>query len=274
MSATEADSATVEPVIPALDTGPDPQIRAWQAAAFELQMQLEELKIAFRKVVGDNAELKLQLEEKERTVQLLTQNLAIWKTEAELFQKKWEEAHLAARASGIRLMTEGEHRLQRQLAESVRQLYETQQTRDRLHEQMLRLLEVSELLLQSVDGLTPQLQEMAKAQHAAAATMLAGLRKPIENFDAEPVARVDSAEFEGGQVLDVNPQLQLVVLNLGRVHGVVTGMPFIVLQSERVVAQVKVVDVREKISGALIEKTARSAAIKVGDRAKLGNMKD
>lgn len=270
LSATETNAANV-----GVEHRPaDAPLRALQETARELQFQLEELKIAFRKVVGDNTELKMQLEEKEETVQLLTQNLAVWKTEAELFQKKWEEAQLAARASGVKLMTEGERRLQKQLAESIRRLYQAQQERERLREQMVQLLEVTDLMLQQGDGLDPQLRRVAESQRDASKTMLAKLQRPIGPPTTNQVTKVDSAEFEGGRVMDVNPQLQLVVLNLGRAHGVVVGMPFLVLQEDRVVAQVKVVDVREKISGALIEKTEKSAVVKVGDRAKLGNLKN
>ena len=245
------------------------QVRALQDAT----LQLEEMKIAFRKVVGDNAEMKVQLQEKEKTVQLLTQNLAVWKTEAELFQHKWEEANLEAKASGVKLMTEGEQRLQKQLSESIRQLYETQQERERLRDQMLRLIEITELVLQKTENLDPQLKRLAEVQRDAALDVVQKLKVEPDQMGTNQVVMVTQAGGDAGRIIDVNKELQLVVMNLGRANGVAIGMPFLVMQSDTVIARVKVVDVREKISGALIERTEKSAHIGVGDRVKLNTEK-
>jgi hypothetical protein len=231
-----------------------------------LQLQLEELKLAFRKIVADNAELKLQIADKEKTAQLLTQDLTVWKTEAQLFQQKWEEAQLAAKASGAKLMSEGEQRLQKQLAESIRQLYETQQQRERLRDETQKLVELLVLVREKGDSLDPQVRRLVEVQLDSAANVLQSLK-------AEPAPdgtnQVASVAADAGRVLDVNRELQLVVLSLGRAHGVTIGMPFTVLRGDAVVAHVKVVDVREKISGALIDRMPRSARVEVGDMVKL-----
>lgn len=239
-----------------------------RATVGDLQIQLEELRIALRKMVGDNAELKLQIEEKERTVQLLTQNLAVWKTEAELFQKKWEEAQLAARASGVKLLSEGEQRLQKQLAESVRELYEAQQQRDRLRREMAVLLETTDQLLRSGDGIDPKRRKQAEEQHDRAWVALQAVRVETDARATNQVVDT-TATVQDCRVIEINRELQLVVLNVGRVHGVRVGMPFTVLHDDVVVAHVKTVDVREKISGALIERAEKSAPIRAGDRVKV-----
>ncbi|MSR64684.1 MAG: hypothetical protein EXS18_02765 [Verrucomicrobiae bacterium] len=249
------------------------QVKVLLDTAEVLQLQLEEMKIAFRKVVGDNAEMKIQLQEKEKTVQLLTQNLAVWKTEAELFQHKWEEANLEAKASGVKLMTEGEQRLQKQLSESIRQLYDTQQERERLREQLLRLIEVTGLVLAKSSDLDPQLKRMAEVQRDAALEAAQELKIEPELLATNRTAEVTQPGSEMGKIIDVNKELQLVVMSFGRVNGVVIGMPFLVMQGNVVIAQVKVVDVREKISGALIERAEKSVMIEVGDRVKLNTEK-
>jgi hypothetical protein len=245
----------------------DAKVKEWQDAAAVLELQLEELKIAFRKVVADNAELKLQAVEKERALEFLTQNLAVWKTEAELFQQKYEEAQLAAKTSGVKLLTEGERRLQKQLAESVRQLYETQRDRERLRAEMRRLVEVTGLLLDKGGPHDPHWKRLLEAERDAAQETLRAAGAGPEPEPATTEAPADA------RVLDVNKELQLVVLSLGRANGVTIGMPFLVLRGDTVLAHVKVVDVREKICGALIEKAERSTAIAVGDRVKLSATK-
>lgn len=72
-----------------------------------------------------------------------------------------------------------------------------------------------------------------------------------------------------GQVLDVNPELGLAVVDQGSRHGVRYGLPLTVLRGRRKVAKVRVVDVREALSGAVIEEMAGEDGPKPGDRAVL-----
>jgi hypothetical protein len=61
-----------------------------------------------------------------------------------------------------------------------------------------------------------------------------------------------------------------VVANLGHRHGVKVGMPFQVIRDERIIGTVRVVDVREKISGAVIQDSAsEKQQFKVGDRLRV-----
>jgi hypothetical protein len=58
-----------------------------------------------------------------------------------------------------------------------------------------------------------------------------------------------------------------VVGNLGEKQGVKIGMPMRVMRGERKIASLRVVDVRLKICGAVIqEMDSRKEKIKVGDR--------
>lgn len=54
-------------------------------------------------------------------------------------------------------------------------------------------------------------------------------------------------------VADVNTNLSMVVLSAGAGRGLKPGMTFAVMQGERAVARVRVVDVRRKVAGAVIE---------------------
>ena len=70
-------------------------------------------------------------------------------------------------------------------------------------------------------------------------------------------------------VLDVNPDLRLVVLNVGLLQGARIGMPLVVLRGDRVIAELKIVDVRQRICGALIERTEKQVTLKTGDVARV-----
>ncbi len=67
--------------------------------------------------------------------------------------------------------------------------------------------------------------------------------------------------FSAGQlrILDVSEELRMAVLDAGAAQGMKPGMRFAVTRAGAVVAEVQVVDVREKIAGAAIVKIERGA---------------
>jgi hypothetical protein len=68
------------------------------------------------------------------------------------------------------------------------------------------------------------------------------------------------------RILDVNKELGMVVLDGGRQDGLKPGVRFAVIQKDRAVATVRVVDVRSAVAGAVIQKADR-AFPRVQDRA-------
>jgi len=69
-----------------------------------------------------------------------------------------------------------------------------------------------------------------------------------------------------GKVLSVKEEWALIVGNFGAKQGVKIGMPLRVVRDGKTIATLRVVDVREKISGAVIQELAsEKMQIKVGD---------
>jgi hypothetical protein len=68
-----------------------------------------------------------------------------------------------------------------------------------------------------------------------------------------------------GQVVSVKEEWSLVVGNIGEKQGVKIGMPLRVLRADKLIATLRVVDVRQRICGAVIQEMG-SGKIKVGDR--------
>jgi hypothetical protein len=70
-----------------------------------------------------------------------------------------------------------------------------------------------------------------------------------------------------GSVISVKDEWSLVVGNIGEKQGVKIGMPMRVMRGDKKVATLRVVDVRQKICGAVIqEMDSQKDKIKVGDR--------
>jgi len=64
------------------------------------------------------------------------------------------------------------------------------------------------------------------------------------------------------------------VVNLGRAHGVKIGMPFQVFRNNELISAIKIVDVRDKISGGVIQSlTSETIRIEKGDTVKVDAQK-
>ena len=71
------------------------------------------------------------------------------------------------------------------------------------------------------------------------------------------------------RIADADADLGLVILDQGARQGVRYGLPLTVMRDRRRVARIRVVDVRERIAGAVVEETARGETPQTGDRAVL-----
>lgn len=250
--------------------------------AEEGRMQLEELKMAFRKLMGDNAELQSELAEKERALKALGESLAVAQSEAAVLKKQLQAAQLkAATPDGM----PPDLAAQRQLADALTALKRSETERLRLADELARLNVVLDQALRGKDGISQLQRAQALAQAERVKRALASQAEgggTHERSAAEPaanaVATTNAAPvtpsaplptLENGQVMNLNWSLQMAVINLGEVHGVRLGMPFAVIQGDRIVGRLKVVEVRKKISGAVIERMDRDKPIQVGDRVRI-----
>lgn len=85
---------------------------------------------------------------------------------------------------------------------------------------------------------------------------------------ATPRRATDGVRAGEVKVLDVNPALRMVVLDAGRAAGVEPGVVFAVVREGRTVARLRVVDVRERIAGAVLDGVTQ-VTLQRGDRAVL-----
>lgn len=79
-------------------------------------------------------------------------------------------------------------------------------------------------------------------------------------------ATVHEAKSAGWLVADLNPDLKLAVIDAGRGSGLKQGMTVYVVRDGKNVARLRIVDVRERISGAAIEEIFDAGRPAKGDR--------
>lgn len=133
---------------------------------------------------------------------------------------------------------------------------------------------------EEVRALRHQVEVLAKALAEARmeADSLAALlaerdtaRSRAEVVDPEAATR---ALMDGVYVVDVKRDLSMVVLGAGKAQGMMPGMALVVLRGDRPVAQVRLVDVRRSLSGAVIERMERGRYPAQGDRVLMANQRE
>lgn len=215
-----------------------------------------------QKAGGDDAEAAGQLALLRSTVQSLTESLAAAKNEAEAFKRQAADLALEIESLGIPAVEKNQSKLEQRLLAAVRDLRLLKKQQEETVGQLLRLAESVQVLLKSSPSLETALREPVEAE----------LRKTSEvlgNPAAEKAGPIQ-ATLSDGMIVEVKPELALVVANIGEKQGVQIGMPFQVWRESKRIGLVRVVDVRERISGAIIQSLeSEKVPVKTGDRLKV-----
>ncbi len=207
---------------------------------------------------GSNiGELRKQLEVQRESVKTLTESLAESNAEAELFRRKFSDLQLRMEALGLEAANKDRAKLEQRLLSAVSDLQLMQKEREQYRDQMLRLSEATLQLLKTSTGGDAKARMELEAQLRSTNELIAKASAPNE---PQPT-------LMDGSVVSIKDEWSLVVGNLGEKAGVKIGMPLRVVRDGRVIATLRVVDVRQKICGAVIqEMDSGKEKIKVGDR--------
>ena len=170
------------------------------------------------------------------------------------------EAQLKLQAFGVGLFTRDEDSLEERLLKAVRDLDISQQENER---QAKALHQMSESFLTYL-GQSPEVAKGAREKAESAIAKAGRAIAPLIAGDDAPNA------VEGSRVVSQEPEIGLIVFDAGRQDGLRVGTPLTVLRGERPIFTAMVVDVRETISGAVIQdKIADVEEVAVGDGIKL-----
>ncbi len=205
----------------------------------------------------ETEELRRQLSWQREAVKTLTDSLAESNAEAELFRRKYSDLQLRMEALGLDSANKDRAKLEQRLLSAVSDLQLMQKERAQYRDQMLRLTEAMLQLLKTSTGADPKARAEVEAQ----------LRSTNELVAKATGANEPQPTLMDGSVVSVKDEWSLVVGNLGEKQGVKIGMPLRVVRDGRVIATLRVVDVRQKICGAVVqEMDSGKDKIKVGDR--------
>jgi FtsZ-binding cell division protein ZapB len=206
----------------------------------------------------ENEQLQKQLSIAQESLKALTSSLAESNAEAELFRRKYSDLQLQMEALGLVSANKDRAKLEQRLLAAVSDLQLAQKERDQYRDEMLRLDEAVLCYLKTSQG-----------GDAKARMELETQLRSIDKLVAKSANAPDLPEptLMDGSVISVKDEWSFVVGNLGEKQGVKIGMPMRVMRGDRRIATLRVVDVRQKICGAVIqEMDSKKERIKVGDR--------
>ena len=224
----------------------------------ETKVENAEAKVTAETLLAQNEELRRQLSIERESLQTLTMSLAESNAEAELFRRKFSDLELRMEALGLESANKDRAKLEQRLLAAVSDLRLAEKERDEFRDQMLRTNEAVLRYLKTSQGGDAQARMDVEAQMRSA-NQLVG-----ESSDSAPE---DGPNLMDAAVISVKDEWSFVVGNIGEKQGVKIGMPLRVLRGDKKIATLRVVDVRQRICGAVIQElVSEREKIKVGDR--------
>jgi hypothetical protein len=209
-------------------------------------------------LLQQNEQLQQQVSIAQESLKALTSSLAESNVQAEELRRKYSDLELRMEALGLTSGSKDRAKIEQRLLAAVSDLQLTRKERDEYRDQMLRLNEAVLCYLKTSQG------GDAKARMDLEAQL-----RGINALSTRSATAQDTAEpgLMDGSVISVKEEWSFVVGNLGEKQGVKIGMPMRVMREDQKIATVRVVDVRQKICGAVIqEMDSKKEKIRVGDR--------
>lgn len=195
-------------------------------------------------------------------IKSLTESLAIANSEAEIFKRQSNELSLRIEALGLAGVEKDQGKLEQRLLAAVRDLRLLKEQHESAVNQLVRLTESIQVLMKNTETIDPGVRMNVETE----------LRKTNEILGAPAAGKAEPVEatLNDAMIVDTKDTLALVVANVGQKHGVQIGMPFQVWRGEKRIGVVRVVDVRERICGAIVQSLdSEKMPVKTGDRLKV-----
>lgn len=223
-------------------------------------IEVRELRAALKLAQEQLVDQQKQSAEAEAQRKALLESLseAVRVSEEQMIASR--ETQLKLQAFGVDLFTQDDNSLEQRLLKAVRDLDIAQQEIER---QSTAIRSLSEVFLKVVKS-SPQLPDKMKieAEEAIAAAGQALSSGPREDADESDVSRA--------RIVSIDSGVGLVVFDAGSRSGLRVGTPVTVLRGERPIYSAMIVDVRESISGAVLQdRMAGEGDVEVGDGIRL-----
>lgn len=210
--------------------------------------------------------LKEKLLLAETTISALTATVAEMGNSAEASRRELEEAQQKLEAFALSSKEGDRPALERRLLECFQEMRALQSSNESTRSQLLLLHESVQVLLLTAKDTSPQSRMGVEIELRKTSKLLG------TSLDSSP--KTPNSSLNSGMVIDTKEEISLVVVDVGNVNGVKVGMPFQVLRNGRLINSIRIIDVREKISGGVIQSlSSEKLRIEKGDQLKVEALK-
>lgn len=221
-------------------------------------IEIEEMKTALEVAQKQLKKAELEAAEHAKANEVLRESLAASNREADEVRAQYEELLLRMASYGVDLVKPDPKSLEQRLLQAVRDCERAEKRSAELQAELAQLSEAVVGYLPTTASSDPAAQARVEASVEAAVKAI----RPAGIEAVEPAAR----RIVEAKVVSIDPEIGLLVVNVGRGSGVRIGMPITVKRGDRNVGVAQVVDVRDTISGALLKSLLDRGDVKVGDR--------
>ena len=232
------------------------------AQSSDARIEVQELRTTLEVADARIQTLETRAKAAEEKLSAIAQSAAAANSESSEYKERYERLRGLLEALGIGALENNVDQTQESLLSALSDLRLVEAQKNRLAEQ---LLELSEAALQF--GSTAQ-----SANQEAAVRLQKAITAAETTIQAGTGATMNVAPKDMGQarIVSMKPELGIVVLNVGVRDGVKPGMPFTIYREDKPIARVLVSDVRNSVSGAVVQEPINAADIvRVGDRGKV-----
>lgn len=228
------------------------------------ELETSELRSTWETLAKENAKLQANAKQTQERLGELQKSLACANAETEVFKRQAQELKQRLEAMGLDGIGGNTMRLEQRLLKALNDLKVVEGERKTLQGALIRLSEAVIQYRKVATTTEPEARGSLEAEMRNAARALGIAPPETQEASAAPATLQDAI------IISINEDLALVVANVGSRHGVKKGMPFQVIRADASIGTVRVVDVRERIAGAVIEDSRPEVGkISVHDRLKV-----
>jgi len=212
---------------------------------------------------NDVAALKEQLLVARSQIKNLSEGIATANMESEIFKRQLSEAQLRLEAIGLSNTDNDPSRLEARLLQAIRELRVLKEKHQAAMVQLVKLSEAITILVKTSGEIKTEARVAVEAELRETAQILG-----VPEFQGL------EANLQDARVVDYKEDLSLIVANVGTANGVKVGMPFKILRDGQLIGNAKIIDVRERISGAVIQNlSSDNTRVEKGDALRVDAVK-
>lgn len=195
---------------------------------------------------------------------IYSESLAAANDELLVVRESYEKLRVQMEGLGMAAIDPSSTELQSRLLAALSDLRILEQQKRNLAEALMNLTEA--VLAASQTASDPAANEAAVE---AVERSMSNAEKALATLRVNPEEN-QTGDLQNASVISLKDDLGIAVLNVGSRQGVHPGMPFSIYRQDKPVARALVVDVRNSVSGAVVQELVnKNDPVKVGDTGRV-----